>query len=437
MVPASIGVLGLTLAYAVFRSGGVEPQDWGVCLLALGLLSALYWTGGRRGRGGLSRLWLLAALIGLAGLQIVPLPVAVLRLVSPARAELVAASEPVLGAGRFATLSATPVASQEMLLGLLGCALVFLLVADLSSRLADHPWAAVLPLFAIALLEAVLGLVQAYAPGGDRIARGTYVNRNHFSGLLEMCLPFVVMYGVAIVRRNRSRRRTPARPALLASAVFGCGAVVLLAIIQSLSRMGFVAVLTSLLLMGLVAIGAGKARSWSRWAPAGLLAVVVLLAFVFLPTDQLIRRFGDLASTEEISGDTRVQMWGDTTRLISAYPLLGCGLGAFESCLMRYNSLGAFYTVDAAHNDYLQVAAELGLPGLLLLLVLAGVVLASAWRGASQGGWSEERWRAAACLGALGAILLHSFVDFNLYIPANAMTVAWVGGLAQSRGRAY
>jgi hypothetical protein len=45
---------------------------------------------------------------------------------------------------------------------------------------------------------------------------------------------------------------------------------------------------------------------------------------------------------------------------------------------------------------------------------------------------SKHRLLAVACIGAFSAILLHSLVDFNLYIPANAMAVTWIASIAQS-----
>jgi O-antigen ligase len=61
------------------------------------------------------------------------------------------------------------------------------------------------------------------------------------------------------------------------------------------------------------------------------MAVLVILAFVFLPTDQLIARFADMASTDDITADDRARVWSETLRLIAAYPVFGCGLGAYES----------------------------------------------------------------------------------------------------------
>jgi hypothetical protein len=66
---------------------------------------------------------------------------------------------------------------------------------------------------------------------------------------------------------------------------------------------------------------------------------VILLGFVYLPSDPLAKRFADLAATQEISADTRAQIWRDTSGLIRAYPLFGCGLGGYALCFLKYKTV--------------------------------------------------------------------------------------------------
>jgi len=144
--------------------------------------------------------------------------------------------------------------------------------------------------------------------------------------------------------------------------------------------------------------------------------VGVAVLFIYLPPDQLVRRFAALAETEEITADTRVEIWRETLHLIQAYPWTGSGAGTYESAFYRYKTVAPMNTVDYAHNDYLQWLAELGGVGFgIWLAAAAGVVRAAR--------------RHPAALGALAAMALHSVVDFNLYIPANALAVAWMAGM--------
>ena len=162
----------------------------------------------------------------------------------------------------------------------------------------------------------------------------------------------------------------------------------------------------------------------------GSIAVLVVLSFVFLPPDRLIMRFAQLSSAEEITAEGRLLLWGETLDLIAAYPLFGCGLGAYESAFLKYKVSHPLVTADYAHNDYLQLLAELGIIGFLIGAALVLAVLAKAVRAALRHADPNSRFLALACAGAMVAILIHSLVDFNLYIPANAVLLAWISGIS-------
>jgi len=449
-----VALLSLTaiLAYACFEHAGVVAQEWNPCVLAIGVAAALYFLMPWRRR--IPRLdrpaaFCMLAVVGIAALQIVPLPLNVVRLVSPARLELLRATAPVAGGlPRFVALSVAPSATAQAVLSLAAYAVVFLLVRDLTLRVGRKPWAAVAPLIAVAGLEALLGFLQAFG-ASDAHATGTYNSYDHYAGLLEMALPFPVMYAVAILQRNRRPRGVPGPAAIAACAMMSACALILIAIVLSLSRMGFFCGLAGLLIAGVLALsvrgwrtGAGKAAPlWRRALPSALVAVVIAGGFIFLPTDPLIARFSDLASANDITADTRVQLWRDTVPLVKDYPWFGCGLGTYESCFFKYKSVAPMHTADFAHNDYLQVLAELGIFGFAAGIVFVFRLLAGAGRQVLYAQSADERYRAIACVAAMNAMLLHSIVDFNMYVPANAMVFAWIAGiascsLAASRSRA-
>lgn len=277
------------------------------------------------------------------------------------------------------------------------------------------------------MLEAALGIWQQSTGSGP--AHGTYVNRDHFAGLLEMSFPFLVMYPFAAMRQQSPvRDESRLWPAVKACISLGLAALILVAIIDSMSRMGFVAALFSLFVIGSMVLGAGRAR-WRKWLIAGVVGSVVLGLFIFLPTDQLIERFAALASSDALTGDDRLAFWRDSLRLIAAYPIFGCGLGGYESALLKYKTSAPLLTVDYAHSDCLQLLAELGVVGFLILGVFIAAVLAKAVRSALDTDL-DLRYRTLASAGAMAAILSHSLVDFNLYIPANALVLAWICGIA-------
>ena len=87
-----------------------------------------------------------------------------------------------------------------------------------------------------------------------------------------------------------------------------------------------------------------------------------------------------------------------------------------------------------SHNDYLQYLAELGLIGYGILVAAIVGVLIPVIKGIIHGEDENRRLLLVGCAGSFVAIGLHSFVDFNLYIPANAMILAWIAGVASING---
>jgi hypothetical protein len=429
----SLALLSLSWAYAVYTYGGVESAAGRWASAGVGVAASILWVFSNRPTLVKSRrldLALLIAALSIAAVQLIRVPFAVVRVISPHRASQISTAGPVLGSPESISLNSVPDAGRDAVLILAAYVLVYLLSSDLRRRFHQKPWTLALPVLVMASLEATLGVLQYY--GGADTAVGTYVNRNHFAGLLEMSLPFAVLYGFHLLERDVTRLRCTAVPGLLACVFFGAAALMLVGVVHSHSRMGFVACLSALLMIGALGL-------WGRYAEgaslltlglkiAGLGAALVLV-FVFLSSDELIGRFASIRTAVEMSGDARKQLWKETIPLIADYPAAGCGLGAYESCFMPYKSVAPDRTADYAHNDYLQVMAELGLPAFACLLTVVMMAYWSALLGAGPG--RSSRFLAMACVGSLTAILLHSLVDFNMYIPANGMLAAWVAGMAR------
>ena len=438
-----IGVLialAAVLAYGCFQQAGVVPREWNPCVAAIGLIAAVHFLMPRRERVPTpDRLLTISAVavLGIAGFQLVPLPLWLVQFLSPMRMELLRATAPLAGLPRFVTLSAEPYATAQAVLSLAAYVVTFFLVRDLTARLQHRPWATLWPLIVVCGLEATLGFYQAY---GDTAAQatGTYNSRDHFGGLLEMALPLAAMYAVAIIQRSRRPHGIPAIPALQASGMMAASAVMIIAIVFSLSRMAFFCALAALLISGCLALSVrgwrvdrgGAPPFWRRALPFGVVTVGLAAGAVLLPSAPLIARFSDLAHTDDITADTRAQLWRDTVPLIKDYPLFGCGFGAYESCFLRYKTVAPMNTADFAHNDFVQALAELGVLGFAAGMAFAAGALIAAGRRMLYAQSVDERYLAIACIAAMSAMLLHSLVDFNMYVPTNAMVFAWIAGVA-------
>jgi O-antigen ligase len=302
-------------------------------------------------------------------------------------------------------------------------AAVFFAVRDVSRSSRDMRWLPALPVLAIAAWQAAWGVAQFFEGSADAFAHGTYPNRNHFAGFLEMALPFAIAYGAVVFGRRKWDRGISTADAFRAGIGFTVAALILMGILCSLSRMGLVASGCSLVVMAALAL-TGRFRRGRVWATVALLMLVLVIGLLVVAPAQLILRFSD------VSSENRINVWRDTLRLIAAYPVFGCGLGGYISAFERFKTSAFDLVQDYAHNDYLQYLAELGAVGFLIAVVFLTLIGLRSLRAGMRHRDPDSRWLGLACAGSFAAILVHSLADFNLYVAANAMLLAWVCGLA-------
>ncbi len=126
--------------------------------------------------------------------------------------------------------------------------------------------------------------------------------------------------------------------------------------------------------------------------------------------------------------------------MILANPL-GVGAGKDQDVFRRYQTFHTESLFDHAHNDYLEITAEWGIPVSLVLWISIVLIFVSAARAFARHLMPSGRGSLLACAGAIFAILVHSTTDFNLQIPSNAMLFfSFVGiavALSQSASRPF
>jgi O-antigen ligase len=431
------GLLTISLGAAVLLRGGVYPQQWQWIAATVSVAALLCTIGKPAPKDRWSRIGfgLLGALTAWMGFAMLPLPPALVEHLSSTRwADAMAAgADP----SRWIALSYAPAATLERLLDVLPAIAVLVAVREMGWWWRERAWIAAAPVIFLAGCESLLGLAQfswSRLGGEAAPASGTYVNRNHFAGLLELALPLALMWALSLWRGNSDRASRSMAAALRIAAMLGVAVGLLTGIVVSLSRMGFLAAIASLVLVAAVLL-IPRANS-RKWAP--LLAIPLAL-LVLLPSSELRQRFSFTMTSSEVSSQTRLEIWRDTLHLVSGHEWIGTGLGAYERGLYRYKTVKPTNTLDFAHNDYLQVLAELGIPGVLLFAGLLLWMVQRPLRAALSRRYARDReldhrYLSIGLLGAFSAIALHSLTDFNLYIPANAMALAWLGGLAVSPG---
>jgi O-antigen ligase len=209
-----------------------------------------------------------------------------------------------------------------------------------------------------------------------------------------------------------------------------CAAAILFAAIDSLSRMGLATVLASCCLLA----GAGLLTSFRgplRWlalpAPLAILAYILIAA-----PGPLWDRFALAHGGSDITAEVRTQFWKEALRLAGTHPVFGCGLGTYRSAIQQFRDSAPLGLVEFAHNDCLQIFAEMGVAGSVAWLVSGMWIFAAPWRAAFARPRGRHRLLAIACGVSLSALALDSLVEFNFYIPANMLMAAWIAGLASA-----
>jgi O-antigen ligase len=433
--------LCIALWTAVLAFGGASPPFFfpaQFIILGLGVvvLSASLRTSGDNNH---FPIFIPLSLIALVLLQIFPIPV------FPGLRS--AASRGALAGQRGNTLSIAPYQTVSALLLLITYVTTFYLVLWICER-REAKKRIVYVLLALGAFEAFYGLVQ-YLTGWQQIflyvkkyyvqdATGTYINRNHFAGFLEMALPYAIALGLrraVKLRRGVQRNEIKARSLLSSPELFPLVGLVFLAVtifaglVFSRSRMGILSSLVSIAVVLALAESSSPSKR-TRAVVAALFFLGVMGIVVWVGTDPLINRFEILGQEYSQAGQNRISIWRDTLRLVRQHPLLGTGLGTFSVAYTSVQTVFLTQLVDHAHCDYLEVASELGLPGGMLLFGSIFWILARAVRRyrKSEDSFDSVVW--LGCIGGIAAILLHSLADFNLYIPANAVVLTVTLALA-------
>jgi len=357
------------------------------------------------------------------------------------------------GSGSTRTLSLDPAATARRLATFLAYLGVFVVgVHQWRDRRKADRILAVLATLVGAL--AVFGVVQHLTwngriywlrtptQGGDPF--GPFVNRNNFAGYLEMAVPLALGLAVAVRqgRMNRSdtsekllAREERSLPLLLllgAGAAFG-----LVALIASRSRGGLLSLLTATALFCVASLRRGRRATWAM-GPLLLLGLLIGAVGLRVGGDGIWQRYATLAHPEgEPSLAFRLDMAQRTLSMLSDFPLVGVGLGAFGDLYGLYAPGDRAKRAGAAHNDYAQLAAESGMIGAALAAgALILFMLRYLWPALRRQGSARRHVMHGVAVGFI-AMLVHSLFEFNLQIYSNGLLFTVLGALlvadAQSR----
>ncbi len=285
------------------------------------------------------------------------------------------------------------------------------------------------------VVVALFAVLQGMAPNGKvywirtleqgGLIYGPYVNHNHYAGLMEMLTPFPLVLAATHFTNGSRKIAVAGIAALMAASIFLSG-----------SRGGMAAFVAQMVLLS-VLLARKREGNWKQPLILGAFLAMVIFFLLWMGNNELTRRLISIHSEtrEEINGGVRLTIDRDCLRMSMQRPFLGWGLGTFPVVYPQFRSFYTNMFVNQAHNDYLQLLVETGLAGFSIALWFLVLVFRQAAGKLRNNDWTENATGAltvAALLGCVG-ILVHSFLDFNLQIPANAALFYVLCAIAASK----
>jgi O-antigen ligase len=380
------------------------------------------------------------AVLAVIGVQMLPLPPALVRGLSPSTPGLqdVYAFQPYAA---WRPLSIHPAATRVSFALALAAALTFWTARETFSRGGTRRATRLLAWMGLAC--AAISLAQRATapttvlwkwsvPDPRALPFGLFVDRNQLAMWLTLAICLVFAYLTMHVHArftDRTRRDLHAVIVALsdggALVICGCAAIMVLTLAATLSRSGFVGLVTAALAGAALACGNRR-----HVLSVGVVAAIVLgAAAAWLNFEGLTQRIVTTASGSEFDATGRVAIWGETFRIVRDFPVLGTGAGTFADAMFVYQQTAREVLFNNAHDEYLQLQAEGG--GALLLASLAGCGLvarvARARVSADRG--AHRYLRIGACAGLAG-IAVQSIWEAGLRAPANLILAAIVAAIA-------
>jgi len=266
---------------------------------------------------------------------------------------------------------------------------------------------------------ALFALVQDFASNGkiywlrkvhdSGFIFGPYVDHSHYAGLMLMLAPSALLLCTSPALRFEKRM------------LFGFGAVLMVgSIFLSGSRGGMVSLCAEMLVLAFLS---RQRRKASLLPVAAVAAGVIALVFWAGVTPLLGRFAGKLDG-----GVTLWPVFKDCLRMFPKHPLFGFGFGTFTTVYPQFRSFYSAKFINQAHNDWVQVMVETGILGFACVVWYVVLLFRCAVPLIKKRGPSSFPV-GAALIGCTG-ILIHSLMDFNLHIPANAAWFFVLGAIA-------
>ena len=414
----------LALGPTVALGGVHRPVQLAACALSLFCLILVWMHRRPHGRGLRLPLFggALLVLCAVTLLQMIPLPLGLLKLIAPATVEVLEISlAKVGGVPSTHPISLDPGSTQWEALKLACYAVAFIAGHNFYYRRARRR-RRVVALVGGGLVVMFVGPVGAvvapgiplmlYTPEAGRasgLIATSFVNPNHSAGFLTICA--LLAMGLAIDTRDLQRKILLG----LAAVMLGCG------VMLTVSRGGILALALGMGMLAVLALQARRRINLSQAAVVipGVVALTALLS-AWLAWDRLLSEFSAAAPD---GGLGKLAQWPSGLDMVLANPWVGVGRGAFMTAFPRYLSGDIpLNTYEYMENQFIQLPAEYGLPlGTAFMAVAVVAWLTWLRRGRGSG-------ITIAAVSAIFALAAHNLVDFSFEMPGVGIPLCLLAG---------
>jgi O-antigen ligase len=340
--------------------------------------------------------------IALGVFQIIPLPVFLLKAISPKTFIIYQQYALRAGSGGFLQLSFYSLVSKEEIIKFISFLIIFFAALNTIEKKKQFE-RLFLGIIFYGLILSFYGIIKKYFILEKQITHSfsTFGNSNHFAGYMLMVASLAIGYAVSL--QNKSKKL-----------IFGfIAAIICATIFLSLSRAGSFALIFSLTLMLFLLMREGMIKK-IYW----VIGIALILAgiFVFVAGFEPIKfKFLHLVQDWLV----RFTLAKDALRIIKDFPLFGVGWGNFRYIYPHYQTIPTFPAYfDYLHNDHLQLMVEMGLVGYFLYFLFLFKIFRNIFIELSK---RRDPFVKGIVLGGacgLFGVILHNLVDFDFHIPA-------------------
>ncbi|MFQ5455317.1 MAG: O-antigen ligase family protein [Nitrospirota bacterium] len=371
--------------------------------------------------------------------QMIPLPHSIMKVISPARYRLYIDNITNYSIpNTWQTLTIYTHATKQELIKLICFFSLFLLIINhIKSR--RQIYLIMTTIVISGFMIAFFGIIQHYTWNGhiywfrkltySGSPFGPYVNKNHFAGYMEMAIPL----GIGLLLKQGMKNPFPQtiewrqiirwlekKESNISILLLFALIIMISALFLSLSRGGIIGFLISMFFLTAILT---RKRYYKRytWGIIFSMLFLMIISLSWFGIDPLIDRF---AMLKDGIFRERLPIWKDTFGIIRDYPLFGTGLATFEYIFPEYRASYSIIKFSHPENEYIQILSETGIIGTIIIILVNYTFFKetlSLLRTKMSRSDMRDYMIVLSGFTSYIAIIVHSFADFNLHIPANAL----------------